>query len=169
MRRTFALFAAAAFSSLALMPVGAQDEVAVADPTADVTSPVAATVSHVLKSTLFDQGMGPFLLMKSGYWDVGNGTPFSCTAACTVEIEATVAMYGNSSNKNLWAICPVFDNKGVFCPYQGYVPTDKSPTVGNFVWSVSLKAGAHTAQPTVFVSDPATLGVYHIAYRVYQP
>jgi hypothetical protein len=164
MRTTFAIIVAAAVGLFSAVPARAQDAVSVSD---------AASVSHVLKSTLFDGGNKGGLLQNKGFYFVTT-TPasFTCTKACTLEVSIMEQVAGNKTAGNLWAICAEVDNgkKVSFnCPFQGTLPTDKSPVVGNFLGSVPVAAGTHTAQPEVFVSAAAAIISFQIAYRIYQP
>jgi hypothetical protein len=146
--------------------------IAYAEPV-DLGSSAAASVNHVLKSTLFDE-LGGFTitLPKGGFiWIVGNVTSFACTAACTLEVQAMVEMGNNKATANKWVICPLVDKSStkLFCPTQGTLPTDKAHVVGNFAWSVLLTKRTHTVQPAVFVTAPAAIFDFYFTYRVDQP
>jgi hypothetical protein len=77
---------------------------------------------------------------------------------------------GNKTAKNNWDICAAIDKTGTPCFFQGALPTDSSFVIGNYIWSMSLRAGAHTAQPEVGVeAGAATISSFHITYHIYQP
>jgi hypothetical protein len=157
MRKTFTIVAMAALCLFSAVPVPAQE---------------AASVNHVLKSTLFDEEttIKDGFLPKPGLYVFTTPVSFSCTAACTLEVEIMEQMGENKTAKNSWYICVEVDKTGISCPLQGNLPTDSSFVVGNYIWSMSLPAGAHTAQPEVGVeAGPATIESFHITYHVYQP
>jgi hypothetical protein len=153
----FTILAVAALGLLSAVPALAQD---------------AAAVTHVLKATLFDGGLVKIGgLPKAGLYVFTKPVSFSCTAVCTLEVDIMEQVGDNTTPKNLWDVCADLDGKTTefFCPYQGTLPTDKSFVVGNFIWTVPVKAGAHTAEPLVFVSGAAFINSFQIAYRIYQP
>jgi hypothetical protein len=158
MRKTLTLVAAALVGLFAAGPGRAQE---------------AAAVNHVLKTTLLDGGtvkLGG--LPKAGLFFVGTPVSFRCTAACTLEVGIMEQVGGNRTPKNFWDICPLVDKKttnAAPCLFQGALPIDSSFVVGNYLASVPLHAGAHTAQALVGVSAKATITFFQIAYRVYQP
>jgi len=166
MRSTYAILGVAALGWLSTAAAPAQDTVVGAGPAE------SAPVSHVLRSTLFDFGFAN-LPLKNGVGDYpfGNVTAITCRGGCTVEIDAMVQVGGNKAARNKWDICARVDNKmPLICPTQGTLPTDESYVVGNFAGSHVLLPGTHSLQPTVFVTTtPATVGLFHITYRVYQP
>jgi hypothetical protein len=99
-------------------------------------------------------------------------TPFTCKAACTLEVDIMIQIGQNTTTGNLWDICAQVDQSGskFQCSFQGTLPTDKSYVVGNCAYSVSLKKGRHVVQGTVLTqTGAAALGTYHALYRVYQP
>jgi hypothetical protein len=157
MRTTFAIVVAAAVGLFSAVPVRADD---------------AASVSHVLESTLFDGGtvkVGG--LPKKGTYVFTKPVSITCTAACTLEVSIMEQVGGNTTTGNSWAICADVDRKpdSFPCPFQGTLPTDRSAVIGNYLWAVPLSAGTHTSEPTVFVKAPAVINNFQIAYRIYQP
>jgi hypothetical protein len=156
MRRTFAMLAAAALGLFATLPARAQDAPTEVGP----VSAGPAPVDHVLKSSFLDQGYINFFMKKGKTsYTFGNVISFTCTAACTLELEVMLQVGGNKTAGNLWDICGYVDKSstGFTCAYQGALPTDGSDVIGNYAWSVSLSAGTHTAQPEAYVIAPATL------------
>jgi hypothetical protein len=155
--KTFTIVAVAALGLFSAVPVPAQE---------------AAAVNHVLKSTLFDEEstIKKGFLPKPGLYILTTPVSFSCTAACTLEVEIMEQLGGNTTAKNNWDICAAIDKTDTPCLFQGTLPTDSSFVMGNYIWSMSLPAGAHTAQPLVGVeAGPARIGSFHITYHVYQP
>jgi hypothetical protein len=157
MRTTLAIVVAAAVGLFSAVPARAQD---------------AASVNHLLKLTVFDGGpvkLGG--LPKAGLFIIAKPVSFICTRACTLEVSIMEQLHGNRTAKNLWSICADIDGKtdGFPCLFQGTLPTDSSPVIGNYLWSVPLAAGTHTSNPLVFVSAPAVISNFQIAYRIYQP
>ncbi len=129
-------------------------------------------VNHILQQTLIDQGPSGGTIPKAGTFTFNAVTPFTCKAACTLEVEIMLQIGENTTSGNLWDICAQVDQSGTNfqCSYQGTLPTDKSYVVGNYSYSVSLAKGKHVVQGTVFTkTGPATLGTYHAHYGVYQP
>jgi hypothetical protein len=157
MRATLAIVVAAAVGLLSAVPARAQD---------------AASVNHVLKSTLFDGGpVKRGGLPKPGLYFFTKPVSFTCTSACTLEVSIMEQLSGNATAKNLWDICADVDGKtdGFPCLFQGTLPTDSSAVIGNYLWAVPLAAGTHTAQPLAGVSAAAVISNFQIAYRIYQP
>jgi len=157
MRRTFTIVAAATLALFSAVPARTQD---------------AASTNHVLKSTFFDGGavkLGG--LPKPGFYVFTTPVSFSCTAPCILEVEIMEQLGGNKTAKNVWGISAEIDNGKAFTPAlnQGALPTDQSFVIGNYSASLSLRAGAHTAEPEVFVSAPAAIANFHITYHIYQP
>jgi hypothetical protein len=157
MRTTFAIVMAAVVGLLWVVPARADD---------------AASVSHLLKFTLFDGGtvkVGG--LPKKNTYTFTKPVSITCTKACTLEVSIMEQVGGNTAASNFWSICADVDGKtdSFLCPFQGTLPTDKSAVVGNYLWSVPLAAGTHTSEPTVFVSGSAVIFNFQIAYRIYQP
>jgi hypothetical protein len=157
MRKTLTVVAMAALYLFSGLPARAQD---------------AATVNHVLKSTLFDGGqIKAGFLNKAGVFVFANSVSFKCTTACTLEVEIMEEVGNNKTAKNFWDICAEVDGgkTATPCIFQGTLPTDSSFVIGNYLWSVPLPAGAHTAEPEVGVAAPATIANFHITYHIYQP
>jgi len=164
---TFAIVAAAALGCFATVPARAQDASTSNQPAgADVGSAATASISHVLKSTLMDQGnINGGILSHAGEWIFGNVSSFTCTAPCTVEVDEMAQLGGNVAAQNTWSVCPVVDgtDKNFNCPFQGVLPIT-NPKVknsgfvtGNANWFVSLAKGPHTAQAGVGVNAAANL------------
>jgi hypothetical protein len=157
MRTTFAIIVAAAVGLFSAVPTRAQD---------------AASVKHVLKSTLFDGGaIKAGGLPKAGLYFFTKPVSITCTTARTLEVSIMEQLADNKTAKNLWGICADVDGKtdGFPCLFQGTLPTDSSPVIGNYLWSVPLAPGTHTSEPLVFVSASAVIFNFQIAYRIYQP
>jgi hypothetical protein len=145
-------------------------------PVPPEASPVlaeGAATSHVLLSTILEQGNANLKLPKGKTrYDFGSVTFITCSAAaCTLEIEAMLQAGQNKAAGNLWDICADIDGKSALltCPYQGTLPTNGSYVSGHYAWSAPLKKGTHTVQATSFVTAPAGLANYHLAYRLYKP
>jgi hypothetical protein len=177
------ILVAAAFGCFATASVRAQDgptsdDSAAADvgAEADVRSAATSSISHILRSTLMDQGnIDGGVLSHSGEWIFGNVSSFNCTEACTVEVEEMAELGGNVAAQNTWSVCPEVDksDRKFNCPIQGVLPIANGKNggfvTGNADWFVSLAKGSHTAQAGVNVAAPAKIFNYHITYRVYQP
>jgi hypothetical protein len=168
MVRYFAILAVAALGCLWIFPARAQNSGSATD------APAAAPVDQVETSSGISQGNCNCTLSKGGLtYNLGKDVSFkfTCTASCTLELQAMVEAGGNKAAGNQWAISGQVDGKsdGFDAPFQGTLPTDASYVTGNFAWSVSLTKGTHTALPTVFVKGPAGLGDFHIVYQVSQP
>jgi hypothetical protein len=168
MVRSFTIFAVVAFGCLWIFPTRAQNSGSAADTS------VAALVDQAGKSSGIFQGNCNCTLPKGGVtYTLGKDVSFTftCTSPCMLELQAMVEAGGNKVAGNQWAISSLVDGKqdGFDGPFQGTLRTDAGYVTGNFAWSVSLTKGTHTAQPTVFVTHPATLAVFHFAYQVSQP
>jgi hypothetical protein len=142
-------------------------------PEENAAPALGASVLHVLSSTILLQGNANIKMPKGKTrYDFGSVTFITCpVAACTLEIEAMVQAGQNKTVGNLWDICFDIDGKSTLltCPYQGTLPTNGGYVVGHFAWSAPLKKGMHTVQPTSYVTAPAGLANYHLAYRLYKP
>jgi hypothetical protein len=144
-------------------------------PEAEADLVCCAAVSHVLLSTILLQDTPtPNLKLPKGKttYNFTSAVFITCPiAVCTLEIEAMVQAGQNKTAGNLWYICANIDGKSISptCPYQGTLPTNSSFVAGHYAWSTSLKKGMHTLSPVVFVTAPAGLASYHLAYRLYKP
>jgi hypothetical protein len=171
MRRTVTTLATAALGLTLLVPASAQEAAIAADEAANA---VANSVAHVLVATLIDQSANARYTLPNGNtnYTFAQVTTFTCAADCTLEMAVMVQAGANRTAGNSWSICGDIDKETnlLACPFQSALPTDRSYVVGNYAWSVPLAAGTHKVQPTVYVKTGAAgLGMYHIAYRVYQP
>ncbi|HEY1260117.1 MAG TPA: hypothetical protein VGF34_12800 [Stellaceae bacterium] len=144
-------------------------------PETDAGLACCAGLSHVLLSTiLLQDSPNPNLKLPKGKttYNFTSVVFITCpVAVCTLEIEAMVQAGQNKTAGNLWYICADIDDKSISptCPYQGTLPTNGSFVAGHYAWSTSLKKGMHTVSPNAFVTAPAGLASYHLAYRLYKP
>jgi hypothetical protein len=166
-KASFSLIAACVLSSSALAQQTAYQSTIPVEPRA-----ASHPVNHILQQTLIDQGPSGGTLPKPGSYTFNAATPFTCKAACTLEVDIMLQIGQNTTTGNVWDICAQVDQSGskFQCSFQGTLPTDKSYVVGNYAYSVSLKKGRHVVQGTVLTqTGAAALGAYHALYRVYQP
>jgi hypothetical protein len=172
MHLRYAAVAAAIFIAAPATYACAQEAPVPLDPQTAVISAATNPVKHVLIATYLDEGdVNAALKTAKTVYTFGNVITFTCTAACTLEFNVMAQIGQNKTAKNLWDICATLNLKTdpFVCAFQGTLPVDGSYVIGNYSWSVPLAKGAHTVQPTVYVTSPATLQNYHAAYRVYQP
>jgi hypothetical protein len=157
MEKTLTVLSVAALGFACAIRAGAQEKGMPFHAMVGTAPAPSVETAHPLVATFIDQGDANEILAKGNeVYYFGNLASLTCTANCTVEVDAMVQVGNNTTANNLWDVCEIVDNgqegtNTLPCPYQGTLPTNSSYEVGNYVWSVSLPEGLEFA-------DEVTMG-----------
>lgn len=163
-------FVAVAIAAFLLSGVAAQAQQNGAAAPAPTAAPPPPPVNHIPVATYMEQGNQNGGVNEKTTTVIGTGTSITCTAACTVEVDAMVQATGNTVADAMWSACAWVDNGAMGnCPYLGALPISPSYSAVNFSGFAALAAGTHKVQVTVFGAAAFTVANYTVIYRVYSP
>jgi len=163
---------AAAFLAPFVYAAHAQDAGPDVEPA--LTAKPAASGAMKLQKTFLEHavcaGASCPILTVNAYTPIDAGLTFKCTTDCVISATGTVQVFNNVSATRPWGVCIWID--GIVtefgCPFQGYMPSDRSFVTGTLSESVSLTAGKHKVQAFVYSTTLGQLSIWNITYQLYQ-